>query len=762
MPQSRKITLFYTMISSIMLMAASPVLAQTLPPRATGSAAAQPDGQPVVGNTPPVAAGSLAGPSEPTAIGEIVVTALKGATSIQNVPATVEVVRREELRASAINTIEQLRTVAPGVIIQRPPNNTANASIRGLGTAPGPVSFDQSVSLFVDGVYAARGADFLSSLFDLESVQVVKGTQSAILGKNTSVGAIVLETRKPGRVFEGDLTANYETEYGSKTVSGGVDIPLGDTLAVRIAAQYQDLAGFLTNDVKTPPAESNARQTREDAVRVTAVWRPLPKLDATLSVSHEDLRNVGLPAEIVVGSAGLQTLYNLSGYGALYETNQNYHYQTYNSDGPTRIKQPSDRATATIDYDLGFAKLTSITGLSDFNQRRYLDYDYIPGNYLKDQTAINGNQFSQELRLASSPNDRLSYMFGGLYINNLLKQNETETATYPGGIAGPIPIAGAFNATFHQITETYSGFTQIGFAVTDKFKLVGAGRLTNEAKSVDIARTTLVPGRFSTTNNPPYPLTHLSRSETDLDGSITAQYRILPRAMIYASWGQGTKGGGFSDFNIPANAEYKKEVAQTYEAGFKLEAPDRLWRLDAAGFHTDVNNYQNNFYNGTTFVVQNLNIVSDGAEVEGFLEPVHDLRFNLDGTYADSRNLSHAPGIGDRLPRSPRLSGKVGVNYDHDLTGSLSGYVGTDLTYRSMITSQTNPAAVPVGKAFPTLSAILGVRGPDRKWDLALIGHNLLGAKSISFASPVPNVPGAVFAIPEDPRTVTLQLSLGF
>lgn len=130
----------------------------------------------------PAAHAQLATGDDLASGGDIVVTALKRSESVQSTPATFSLISAEMLANSNVATLEQLGTVLPGVIIQRPPNNTANATIRGIGTSPGPVAFDQGVALFVDGVYAARGADFLSSLFDVERLEVVKGTQAAVLG----------------------------------------------------------------------------------------------------------------------------------------------------------------------------------------------------------------------------------------------------------------------------------------------------------------------------------------------------------------------------------------------------------------------------------------------------------------------------------------------------------------------------------------------------------------------------------------------------
>lgn len=747
----RSMTLARLVATTTLAGIAAPVWAQQAPnstPAEQGVSPAQPRGaQDLPGGQSgqPVAGADQTG-------GEIIVTALKRTASVQNTPATVSVVSAETLTRSGIATIEQLGTIVPGVIIQRPPNNTANATIRGLGTAPGPVSFEQGVALFVDGVYAARGADFLSSLFDVERIEVVKGTQAAVLGKNTSLGAITLQTRRPGDRLAVDGTASHEFNRNSTTLSGGIDVPLGSTLAIRVAGQFQDLGGYLINRVQKAPAESDARQTNEGAGRITAVWKPASGLTVTANYSHEFLRNTGLPAEFIVGSPAAAALFAAAGYSSVYETNLDNHYATYNANGPTRLRQWSDRATGTIDYDLGFGTITSITGYSQFRQRRYIDYDYTPGDYYDDRAYIRGSQISQEVRLASSGDAAFQYLVGSLYVHNKLYQDLAESVHYP------VNPQGAFQAYFDQTTDTYSAFAQPSLRLAEHLTVIGGVRYTSEKKAVDMQRLLVAPGSFTTVQYPPYALTHLSRTEGSLDGSGTVQYKPMPRLMLYASWGQGTKGGGFSDFAIPRNAPYAAEVARTIEAGFKLEGPSRAWHLNAAYFHTRVENFQNNLFNGSVFVVQNLHVASDGAELDALWQATRALSFTLDGTYARARNLDQTPGLDDRMPRSPRLAGKAAFFYDGTLSDRFGLIVGGDVTHRSRISHQLNPAAVPFGEDFTTLNGSIGVKDRDLGVELSLIGRNLNNATSISFASAVPNIPGAAFGVPEESRTVMIQL----
>lgn len=685
--------------------------------------------------------------------GDIIVTALKRTDTIQNTPATISVVSSDQIKASNINTIEQLGSLVPGVIVQRPPNNTANATIRGIGTSPGPVAFEQGVAMFVDGVYAARGADFLSSLFDIERIEVVKGTQAAVLGKNTSLGAITLTTRKPGDHLAVDALASYEFQRDSTVLSGGIDIPLGDTLAVRVAGQYQDLGGFARNRFDNGIAERTARQTNEAAGRITAVWKPRAGLSVTLNYSHEFLRNLGIPGELQVGSPAALAAYTAAGLASLYETNLDYRYASNGTaGGPTRLRQFYNRATGTIDLDLGSATMTSISGWSKFNQARWLDYDYTPGDFFDDHAHIQGEQFSQELRLSSDNASPFQYLVGGLYVHNTLVQNLYQSVHYP------VNPRGAFQGLFDQRTDTWSAFAQPSYDITDRFTVIGGVRFTSEKKVAFVQRTTLIPGSYTTVQYPPFALTRLERNETAVDGSVTARFKPTQGVMLYASWGQGTKGGGFSDYAIPANAPYAPEVARTIEAGFKLGGGSRNWSLDGAYFHTRVAGFQNSLFNGSVFVTQNLHIASDGVELQAGWSPLSDLRFNLEGTYADTRNLDQTPGLDNRMPRSPRLSGKIGGAWSPDLNARLKLNLSGDFSYRSRISHQLNPVAVPFGAAFPQVNATIGVRDRVSGLELSLIGRNLNNALSSSFAFPAPNLPGAVIAIPEEPRTIALQI----
>lgn len=475
-------------------------------------------------------------------------------------------------------------------------------------------------------------------------------------------------------------------------------------------------------------------------------------MGATVSYAHDDLRNAGIPYEFIVSSPAVVNAFTAGGYPGALETNLDFNYANYNAKGPSRLRQKSDRVNATLDIDAGVGTITSTTGWSKFRQNRYTDYDYSPADFIDDHATIVGEQFSQEIRLASDGSAAFQYLVGALYLHNKLKQDLLQDTHFTPGMNG------AYHSFFDQKTDTWSAFAQPQYEFENGLKLIGGIRVTHEKKSVDMERITVRPGPFTTVVYPPYPRTLMDRSETVLDGSVTAQYAVTDHMMVYASWGQGSKGGGYSDVGTADDAEYRKEVARSFEAGVKVEGDDRNWHVNVAVFDTKVKDFQNNLFNGTKFITENLDILSTGAELEALWRPTPGLNLTVEGTYARTRNLDQAAGLDNRMPRSPRLAGKVGMDYRGSLTNALELHAGIDLTYRSRISHQLNPKAVPFGKSYPSWNGIIGIADEGTGLELSLIGRNLTKSRSTSFAFPAPFMTGGVLAAPEDGRSVAVQL----
>ena len=681
----------------------------------------------------------------------VYVTATKRNESAQSVPITLNVVDGELLADRGVGSMLQIESIAPGVQLVRSPTGKSRTgvTIRGLGSSPGTSLFESSVSLFIDGVYAPRSREFTSSLFDIERIEVIKGTQAALLGKNTSAGAINVIPRTPGDEFSAELTAGYEFELGTTNVMGAADLPITDTLKLRLAAQYTDQGGWTENVISGQKAT-----TLEDlSVRGVLVYEPNSDMDFTLLAQTSSTDLSGTPAEIVVTSPLAEMLQAASGFpgtisNALNRKNAN---GLFAPGQPAGEELNNDRVQFTANFDIGGHTLTSISGWSAYQSLGTVDGDGLAANFLYQEDTEKSAQFLQEVRLVSPNSDVFEYIVGGMYMDNLLKGLAMIDVDYPFGPAPGVNIAGAYQTRYNQSTKAWSGFAQGTAHLTDEFRAIIGARYTDETKEFVTSRQLIRPGLYSLVIFPPTPEMTLERDEGNFDYSAALQYDLTADAMIYASVGKGTKAGGFAESaSILSQSEFDAETSRTLEAGLKWSGSG--WQLNSAVFSTDISGFQVVTFDGTRFVVNNTDLESQGFESEGFWNATRDLRLFGNVTYAKARNALN----GERIPNAPDWSGSVGFDYERSLTNGLEFVANGTVDYRSDVTYQQNPDAAVMGEEFTTLNLTLGIADANRGWEVSLIGRNLTDENSASFAFPTPFV-GASSATSEMPRTVALQ-----
>jgi iron complex outermembrane receptor protein len=692
-------------------------------------------------------------------IEEVVVTARKRSETVQDVPASVGVVSAEALVAKGAVSLTQLPSVAPGVNMSKSPgSNEFGVSIRGLGSAPGNASFDSSVSLFVDGVYAPRNREFAAALFDIDRIEVIRGTQAALLGKNTSLGAVNIITRRPGDDLAADLRVSRELEVGANLVAGGVDLPVSDTFKLRLSGQYTDSDG----PVKNVLTSKTAVRLQDAALRAVATWKPNDRLDATFFAQRDRVDNDGNPAEFVAATGAPQLLQALAGAPGTLETRLDRHnaVTSPSSGGEQAGQLISTRYAATLNYDLNGYTLTAITAASRMVSRSHDDFDFQAGDYLYGDTNETGKQFTQEIRLVSPVDRRLNYIVGALYLDGSLDIAQTRTANYPFGPAPGVNVTGAYGQVFDQDTKAVSLFGQGVYKLTDRLRAQAGLRWTSEDKDVDLARTVIAPGLFSVGLFPAYAPFALSRGEKSLDYSAGLQYDLSANANIYVSYGQGTKSGGFaSSVTRLDKAEYDKEVAHTAEIGLKLQGEGRRWVVNVAAFNTKVDDFQLVTFTGLQFDIGNTNLRSRGVEVETYWYPVRDLRLFANATYADAKDLL----TGKVPPLAPKLTASAGLAFTRPLSDTLDLKLDGSVDHRSKRYYQRDTASAPPSQAFTTLNAGLAIAARSQRWELRLIGRNLANKNALAFAYPTPILPvGNYNAVSEQPRTVALQLSLKY
>lgn len=694
-------------------------------------------------------------PQDSTAlqIDDIVVTARKRTETVQRVPATINVVSQEVLSNTGSTSILQLASVAPGINIVKPGSgNEVGITIRGLGSLAQVPSFDSSVSLFGDGVYLPRSREFAASMFDVQRIEVIRGTQAALLGKNTSLGAINLVSRKPGDQFAVDYRTSYEFERGSTQFAGGVDIPLAPNLALRVAGLFSDDQGWVFNRV----TKDHEPHRKDVAGRAVLRWDATENLDVTAIVQSGLSRNRGSGVEFTETDGTPEFLAALAGYSGVIEGTLNrVNAQTSAIGALDRLA--THRYSLIANLKLGDYTLTSTTGYSDYDENDRQDVDFVPGDYLNRLVNESGRQFSQEIRVASPADRPFDFIVGALYLNGRLENKTEIDANYPFGPFPGVNLAGSLRTDFLQNTEAVSVFGQANYKLTDRLRVTLGGRYTHERKDVDLAREVLQPGLVSLVVFPPYAPFSMKHAESNFDYSVGVQYDLGANAMLFASYGKGTKSGGFAQsVTLLEDAGYNKEIARTAEVGLKLQDATRRWLFNISAFNTNVDGFQEVTFDGFSFIVGNTNLRSRGFELEAYWRPIQGLRISLNSTYTDAKDKI----TGFRAPLAPEWSGIGDINYRSGLTRQLDVIIDASVDYRTRRYYLPDPAASPSGAPFTTINLSVAVARHDDAWELRLIGRNITNKLALASGNPAPFLPaGNQVGTAERGRTIALQLS---
>ncbi|MBP7335697.1 TonB-dependent receptor [Niveispirillum sp.] len=694
---------------------------------------------------------------------EIVVTARKRVETAQSVAATITVVDEARLAAAGIVNFSDISKVVPALnIADSPDSNQFAVTIRGLGSAPGNPSFDSSVATYIDGAFVSRDREFGASLFDMSSLEAISGTQATLLGKNSSLGAVNLVTTKPGTDVAFNTRYSHEFELKSDRIEAGIDVPLAPTLTMRIAGFYDSQGGPLRDVIS-----GEKYRDRKGGGRLTAVWTPSDLVDVTASAQVTRNVSKGPNASVQLYGDAPGRLAAAFGYpGTPVSAYDQIAVYSPSIGGVRRNSLNSERGAVTANFHLGEGTLTSQTAYSASRGGVDLNGAYLPGDAHTAFIHDNSKQFTQELRYTGEIGPRFDYVAGIFYLYGTFKQKDAEYFDFPVGTTPlPFPVDGANNTDFKQTNKAYSGFTQANFKILDPLTLTGGIRYTKESKDADFARTLLVPGIYSTLLSPPVAPFSLSNDKGSIDGTVGLNYALTKDFLLYVTWGQGTKAGGYaSAVSDLSKSFYKPEVAQTAEVGFKSQWFDRTLTLNGGYFDTNVDNFQVVIYDGTGFVVFNQNVKTNGLESQVSLRPVNGLRLSWNNIYSNARDA----GNGTRVPLAPRWSGVVGAAYQFDLSAELDADLDVNMDYRSKANSQTiitgTPYLLPKLASLHRLNASVGVGDREQGWEVRLIGQNLTNQQVYGFNFPLPFVtspPGtqSVVRFPINPRTVKLQLS---
>ena len=499
---------------------------------------------------------------------EIVVTAQKRSERLQDVPISITAVTADVLRSSSVKTIQDINIAVPGIYVGRQ-TNTAAVFIRGIGTGSAAPGNEGAVATFVDGVYLPSLASTVFALNNIERIEVLKGPQGTLYGRNATGGAINVITRSPSH----DPSAQAEIGYGNlDTVEGSLYATAGlaRTVAMDVALYVSDMGKGFGRNI----SDGRYVNSRDDfAIRSKLLFEPTDRLAVTLSgdftrvVSSEgnNFRRTPEAVSLITGAAGWP-------YG-FWDVESNFH---------SLVRNEQYGVSGRVEYDLGGATLTSISAYRNLKTSFGFDVDATPVNFFNAVVEEKNRLATQELQIASTGDQSFDWVAGLYYLEGRVFANQTSS-----GLALP-----AFVATVQtpavQRTRSIAAYAQASLEIADRTNLTLGARYTTDRRRLSaVGSLSLVGGGSIETLAP------LSKSATFSKPTwrIGLDRKLNDDVMVYASYSRGFKSGVFNLLAV-TDPVVKPEVVDAYEIGVKSDLFDKRVRLNLAGHFADYSDIQ--------------------------------------------------------------------------------------------------------------------------------------------------------------------------
>lgn len=739
------------------------------------------------------ATAALSAPSN--TIEEVIVTAQKRSENIRDVPISITALSEDFLKDVGITDIGELSQFAPNLVINATPY-TGFVAMRGLGSGNNK-GFERSVALIIDGVYYGRQDYLFEALADAQRVEVLRGPQGTLFGKNAIAGALNVTTGEPSADFTGQLSwlgGDFDRRRLQAAVSGPL---IENKVHFRLALENEYQRGTIANTT----ADLNRDQypqvadiddhmrSRDNEIKRLKLHFPALLEGLDLSFTATDASVFGNATGTELTAATPETLEVYRRYDPATEADKTNQTSSQNANQDTLREGASYSLQA--DYELGEHVLTAVLGTSEFDKTHVLDADFGPAEIVLLTGDDEYQQNSAELRLASGQNT-LEYVAGLYYFESDYLGNgttELETAQVVeivGAVrgspttlnellnqvaTGPVQTDDRLNnfRYFDQQSQSSAIFGQATWNVSEQLALIAGARYSEETKDVHAvlsynnALAQQVFARFLFEE--PYNETR-SRKETDFSPKLSARYELNEAVTFYTTWAKAFKAGGFNEAAVNAgNLEFEPEKAETWEAGSKMRLLNGAATLNIGLFHTDFDNLQISLFNGTFFSVGNAaSATSRGVEIEAQLIPAPWLFLNASIAYLDSR-YNEFPNAqctatsgdtscdlgGERLTRAPEWEATLVQRWNlNKLIPGLSDLpftlgLGIDATFRDHQFFSTDLDPIDAQGATTEVNGNLRISGLDENWSVTLMGRNLTRRTIQAHGQDVPLQPGSHF-----------------
>ena len=754
---------------------------------------------------------------------EITVKAQKRAENVQDVPLSVTALGAEQLKENNLSDLGSISEFTPNLVILSTP--TFNyITMRGVGTGFNR-GLEQSVAIIIDEVYYGRASYLSNGLLDLAAIEVLRGPQGTLFGKNSAAGALHLRTAEPTRDYEFSVDGTYGmfNYWRARGTASGPIPGTNDELMFRVAFQAERRDGFIENTT----LDRNEQNLDQTTIRAKLLWEPSATFSVQLQGTYGQTKQDGFGVQIHRGTprsiAAMQVFDpefsdELDDKTAL--------------DFPSFVDRTYYEATAIVSWEFaGGVELKSITNYAGFDEQVKFDADFSPIPFLTLQNDEEYSQFSQEIRFTSPPGE-FQYVAGLFFFSNkvdaLYRVENFATADeliFITGALGPnsaqynqagvalatlwankmrarqnnnggmLPVQESATNPFVQEADSYAAFFQADWQMSDLWTLVVGNRVSYEKKKLveggQILKNevTGVEGNFSLTNpggSLLFPLIQTGstdfddarqRTEFNVSPKVVLRYEGFSMGMVYASAAAGYKGGGFNAQPLaPNEVEFEEETSITFEAGTKMDLFDGAGRFNVSAFYTFYNDFQSSAFNGVAFVPTNVGEARVmGIEFDGAQALTNWLMFNISGSFIRSRYVDFPNGPCPAEPGGTAcpLAGKA---FAHPIFTTTAG-LAMDLPLGNLpirlIGNFSGSFATgdylttdrdPIDRrdSYFLARAALGLRDLDDLWSVMVYGSNLTDLEQIIDGDDQPTFTGAHFSTRTDPREVKVEARVRF
>ena len=713
-----------------------------------------------------------------TEVQEVIVTANRREENVQRVAASITALSGAKLQDEGIRNSNEIADVVPDVTIQTTFQTSApRIFIRGVGTGDSSVIASSPVGVYVDDIYIGAQDGLILELFDLQRVEVLKGPQGTLYGRNTTAGAINYISNPPTTDFSGNADVRIG-DYNDIAAEAAISGPIMDKLLGRFAFSYEHRDGVVTDPIT---GDHNGNSIQNLGFKGLLYWNPAPKLNINLNLHYTradpfagiyKARGYYVPGTTTPCSTPAILAYQCSDVLGYVPSPDLF---SVHSILKGHDKNVSYGGGLHIAYDAGWATLTSITGLNQtFVHRLEADDSGSQQRLAEFHFDHHTEEITQELRLTSRGGQRFNWILGAyLYHEKPYSHDD---------LYAPIVIPLPLDSESGQTDNAYAVYGRADYSITPKLKLALGGRYTVEHKSF-FENAGLSPAALAYFGvsvgqpSPPFSLFSLTkkRSDSDPSGDISLSYQFTRDIMAYGTISRGFKSGGFNGGPLvdPSYVtSFAPETLTSYELGVKSSFMDRKLIVDASAFYYDYRDLQVQ----TLVVVQPgqapvlveenaANARVYGLELQSMLRPATGLTLDASVGFLSAKFLSYNSATADlnytghTLAGAPGITASFSADYRHAISDRFDGFIGWHSSYKSRDYFDSSNTILVSQAPYWLTNAEIGFGPSAGNWKASFWVKNLFDERYYRDIINFETTLGYDLTTVGDPRTFGLEIS---